>query len=339
MDNKLNSSGKFPRIHYIADPRRDSKDDDWMNQSVIQCNSKEGLSSCQCTMTLIGQNEEIKKFLFGMLSKLLSMLEDSREDIGRFQGLDPRKNGTELLYANPTGNGTKLLRIWCSTLPKADILVFRATERLGKRRIEKQRKRKEVHSLQRQWWNHWIDSSNSYFRQSAQCPRSSSRLVWRMSQRLIKCRETRRKWEFGINGNTDSISFPTANTISQTDADVQGNLLREYEQKCAELPEQQKLTILCANAGIPKNNWQRTIVHYTWWRRTWWNEPRSDDTSHMRGWIRGNTKIGPSLGCEGLLSSRTLRCGNHDRIFISWQNCFLGSYRRGNEKSFTQTIP
>ena len=194
-----------------------------------------------------------------MLSKLLSMLEDSREDIGRFQGQDPRKNGTELLYANPTGSGTKMLRIWCSTLPKADILVFRSTGALERGELKSKRKRKEVHSLQRQWWNHWIDSSNSYFRQSAQCPRSSSRLVWRMSQRLIKCRETRRKWEFGINGNTDSISFPTANTISQTDADVQGNLLREYEQKCAELPEQQKLTILCANAGIPKNNGKRQL--------------------------------------------------------------------------------
>ena len=38
--------------------------------------------------------------------------------------------------------------------------------------------------------------------------------------------------------------FPTANTISQTDADAQGNLLREYEQKFAELLEQQKLTML-----------------------------------------------------------------------------------------------
>ena len=147
MDNKWNSSGKFPRIDYIADPRRDSKDDDWMNQCVIQCNSKEGLSSCQCTMTLIGQNEEIKKFLFGMLSKLLSMLEDSREDIGRFQGLDPRKNGTELLYANPTGNGTKLLRIWWSTLPKADILVFRATDALERGELKSKGKgKKSIHS-------------------------------------------------------------------------------------------------------------------------------------------------------------------------------------------------
>ena len=47
--------------------------------------------------------------------------------------------------------------------------------------------------------------------------------------------------------------LPTANTISQTDAEVQGNLLSEYEQKFAELLEQQKFTKLCPNAGFSKN--------------------------------------------------------------------------------------
>ena len=47
--------------------------------------------------------------------------------------------------------------------------------------------------------------------------------------------------------------FPAAaDFFSQTDADVQRNLLREYEQKLAELPEQQKLTKLCSNAGFSK---------------------------------------------------------------------------------------
>ena len=44
--------------------------------------------------------------------------------------------------------------------------------------------------------------------------------------------------------------FPNANPISQTDAEVQGTLLREYEQKFAELPEQQKLTKLCSKCWL-----------------------------------------------------------------------------------------
>ena len=40
-----------------------------MNQS----NSKEGSSSCQCTMILNGENEETKKIVLRILSKLQSM--------------------------------------------------------------------------------------------------------------------------------------------------------------------------------------------------------------------------------------------------------------------------
>ena len=47
--------------------------------------------------------------------------------------------------------------------------------------------------------------------------------------------------------------FRTADPISQTAAEVQGNLLRECVQKFAELPEQQKLTKLCSNAVFSKN--------------------------------------------------------------------------------------
>ena len=50
-----------------------------------------------------------------------------------------------------------------------------------------------------------------------------------------------------------STEFPAANSISQTDADVQGNLLRENEQKFAGLPEQQNLTKLCSDAGFSMN--------------------------------------------------------------------------------------
>ena len=46
---------------------------------------------------------------------------------------------------------------------------------------------------------------------------------------------------------------PAAHPISDTDAEVQRKLLREYEQKFAKLPEQQKLTKLCSNAGFSKN--------------------------------------------------------------------------------------
>ena len=54
-------------------------------------------------MTLIGQNEVIKKNVLRMLSELLSMLEDSRKDIGRSYGTEP-------MPTNQMENGIKLLK-------------------------------------------------------------------------------------------------------------------------------------------------------------------------------------------------------------------------------------
>ena len=41
--------------------------------------------------TLIGQDEQLKKIVLRTLSELLSMLKDSRQDIGRFWDLVVRK--------------------------------------------------------------------------------------------------------------------------------------------------------------------------------------------------------------------------------------------------------
>ena len=71
--------------------------------------------------------------------------------------------------------------------------------------------------------------------------------------------------------------------------------------------------------------WQRTIPHYTWWRRTWRYENimsrvyiASTWGNIPREWVDSwKHEDRSSPGCASLLSSRTLRCWDHDRIFIS----------------------
>ena len=106
--------------------------------------------------------------------------------------------------------------------------------------------------------------------------------------------------------NPETMVMPpemsTTNQTSQTDAEVQGNLLREYEQKFPDLPEHVQLTKLCSNAGVAK-----TVVIGQYFTTLTDEEldrlkgpcreytlPRSDQ-SQVKGWIRGNTKIGPVL--------------------------------------------
>ena len=95
----------------------------------------------------------------------------------------------------------------------------------------------------------------------------------------------------------------TTDQISPTDARVQGNLLREYEQKFANLPDHLQLTKLCSNAGlartVEKGQYFTTLDDTELDRLKGscreYTLPRSDQSSQVGGWIRGNTEIGPVL--------------------------------------------
>ena len=54
----------------------------------------------------IGQNEETEKIVLRMLAELLGMLENSREAIGHFKGVDRRRIATELMSANLMENSS-----------------------------------------------------------------------------------------------------------------------------------------------------------------------------------------------------------------------------------------
>ena len=111
----------------------------------------------------------------------------------------------------------------------------------------------------------------------------------------------------GAPENLETMSMPpgmsTTNQASQTDAGVQGNLLRECEQKFADLPEHAQLTKLCSHVAlantVEKGQYFMTLdddqldrlngscLEYTL--------HRGDQSSHVKVWVCGNTKIGPVL--------------------------------------------
>ena len=93
----------------------------------------------------------------------------------------------------------------------------------------------------------------------------------------------------------------TTSKSLRTDDKVQGHVLQNYEQKFANLPDHLQLTKLCSNVGITKTVRGQYLTtlddaeldklggscrEYTL--------PR-DNASEVKGWIRGNTKIGPTL--------------------------------------------
>ena len=97
-----------------------------------------------------------------------------------------------------------------------------------------------------------------------------------------------------------------------TNAESQGNLLQDYEHKFEQLPEDQKLSQLCCDAGLKivergqffitldeqegLDEMKNSCREYTLLRSIL--SERVDSRKH---------EDRPGLGCEGLLSSRTLR--------------------------------
>ena len=95
--------------------------------------------------------------------------------------------------------------------------------------------------------------------------------------------------------------FPTAKPVSQADAEVQGNLLREYEQKCAELPEKRNIDQTLLQCWFFEEYWEK--IFFITLDDDWLDDlkgscreytlHRSEERSRVRGWIRGHRKIGP----------------------------------------------
>ena len=97
-------------------------------------------------MTLIGENEETQKIVLRMFSELLSMLEDSREDTGRLQGLDRRRNGTQPMSTNLMEKGRKTAESMVLNFAKSGHIVFRATSALERGELKSKGKgKKSIH--------------------------------------------------------------------------------------------------------------------------------------------------------------------------------------------------
>ena len=94
----------------------------WRNWGVNLSNSKKGSSSCQCTMTLFGEHQEIMEIVWRIPGMLEHIPRGFRTDVGHFWDLVVRKSGTELMSASQME--LNRLMSWCSTLLKAGILYF-----------------------------------------------------------------------------------------------------------------------------------------------------------------------------------------------------------------------
>ena len=138
---------KFPRIHNIADPRRDSRDD-WIKVWTWALPRKDHLH-VKVQWQWLEQNEETKKMYcecsqsYLVWSKIhAKTLVISRTWIGQEVVRIPCQQTW-------WRTGQKLPRTWCSTLLKADILYSVPPVPSKEENWKAKEKERQIHSLQR----------------------------------------------------------------------------------------------------------------------------------------------------------------------------------------------
>ena len=118
--------------------------------------------------------------------------------------------------------------------------------------------------------------------------------------RISGCSES--TWELVAQNNSETMVMPTelltTNKTPRTNDKVQGYLLHDYE-KIANLPDHLRLPNCASNVGITMtvaNSISRPSTMRNW--TNWRAHVEKINTSlrdKVKGWIRGNTKVGPAL--------------------------------------------
>ena len=173
-----------------------------------------------------------------------------------FLGLGSEKKWYGTHTYKPNGKLDRVAEDMMLNFSESGHPVFRGSSALERGNLKKQRKREIVYTFL--WWrgHSRIGSSHKHFRQSAQYLRSSRRSMQRTRSRFKKS-----NWPTELS---------TTNKTPRTNDTVQGNLLHDYEQKFAILPDHLRLIKLCSNVGITK-----TVTKTVFWRpstmRNWTN--------------------------------------------------------------------
>ena len=319
MESRWSSSGK-----YSQDSQRWASSkrlrNIWQKYIVNLSISKTGSSSCQCTTTLYGENKETQKSL--------RKISYSCELCSQIPARTLVISGT-LIREDMVRNSlwTGLLNKWCSIFAESRHPFFFVPPAPWKEENydAKERERSLFTTTVVKKTLNWFFAR--LFLQIS----SVYGVVPDLCKELSK--DCRASGQLDANEYLETVNMPTEILVADphTDAELQGNLLQEYERKFEQLlgkPEIIQTVLRCWFEDC----WKKTNLRHTWRRRTKWNEeslPRVYIASMSKSIPCG--RVGsrkhedrPSLGCEGLSSTRTLRYWNLDRISVSRREQLLG---------------
>ena len=238
-----------------------------------------------------------------MLNSSLSMQRDLEQDNGHSSDLDQRKSGTLLVKTVHKGNGTELQSKWCWHLQKAhtqssDPRVHCPEECLKAKVVENCR-----YFIAAIW--EWL---KLFFRTVFSVNQLSLYgAVPEMCEECESCHD--RTGRLVVEGQSKPLFVPSVmktNILLTDDLAQEEDLLQRYRERIEKLSQQDRLSKCCTDAGF-----LTTVEVGQWYFMTKDAEevsqftdsvacreyifPRDESLSEPKGWIRGNTMIGPVL--------------------------------------------
>ena len=267
-------------------------------------NLKDGLSSCRCSTPSHGDPQTMDRNANWAPNSFLCMQVDFHQEDCRSSDLDQKKSAILLMIANHNENGTESWKWWWwwwwnfqEMDTQFSVLRVHCPEERSK-----QRWLKIISTFLRWWRNDW--NFFAQFCYSAQYFRSSFRFVWRMQRLPCKNRETcvgRTIWPIVC---ADTFVDENSYTFDRWSCGRR-SIAKKYQERVERLSQRNRVIMFCTDAGF------LTTVDVGQYFMTKDTEefsqftgsvvcreytlPRDEDTSEPKGWISGNTKIGPYL--------------------------------------------
>ena len=216
----------------------------WKTYSVNLSSSTTGSSSRQCTTTLHGEKKETQKGVMTIQRQLRIMFANSVAVIGLSWGLGSEKKWYGTHSCKPDGSSDKIAEQMMMDFSEHGHPIFRASQCLGKRWTQKQRRGKEVHSLQRLRMKTSSCFSGRYFVQISSVSTEQLQIcagnypkILGLRWKLMHLNNWRRK-------STESSVAPSYRRKAT------GKLVQDYERRFEQLSDDQKLSKLCSDACL-----------------------------------------------------------------------------------------
>ena len=158
MENRWNSSGIFPRIHYIATKSNSS----CLKWAINQKFSLDGLSSCRCSMTSCGEIKTMKRNVL-LIPRFVSLFA-KRFPAGHwsFLGLGSEKKWYSTHDSKPQGEWDRVDELMMIKFGEKRTASFPSHESIVSRTAQKQRRWKIIYTLLCRCGYDW----NCFFAQS-----------------------------------------------------------------------------------------------------------------------------------------------------------------------------